>query len=259
MTFEQRPGLIDSLIVTGEDKWNQASGLGEFIRVFFVIFLFVPMGYCSLFLHIDLVFATVLSPPPSSWLRAGPEHSSARLERFLQLVNDDPDVTPGYSPELVNELEEAFHRVDVKGTGFIDRKQLCELLMEQDPTPSQSPRKLNSSTVATFDGNGAYHQKRSQLLLMNEITNLSSASSDQRYSCEEYKNYASTWIRRHYEQNYNISVCNTTTPSQYFHVLRRQVHRPFVKPLVLCTGKWLQHHSACICSRTWGQTHGSVA
>jgi len=37
----------------------------------------------------------------------------------------------------------------------------------------------------------------------------------------------------------NIQVCNLTTPSQYFHVLRRQVRRDFRKPLVLMTPKSL--------------------
>ena len=35
----------------------------------------------------------------------------------------------------------------------------------------------------------------------------------------------------------NIQVCNLTTPAQYFHALRRQVKRPFRKPLVLMTPK----------------------
>jgi 2-oxoglutarate dehydrogenase E1 component len=35
----------------------------------------------------------------------------------------------------------------------------------------------------------------------------------------------------------NMQVCNLTTPAQYFHVLRRQMHRPFKKPLVIMTPK----------------------
>jgi 2-oxoglutarate dehydrogenase E1 component len=37
----------------------------------------------------------------------------------------------------------------------------------------------------------------------------------------------------------NIQVCYCTTPANYFHVLRRQVHRPFRKPLILMTPKSL--------------------
>lgn len=37
----------------------------------------------------------------------------------------------------------------------------------------------------------------------------------------------------------NIQVANLTTPAQYFHILRRQMKRPFRKPLVLMTPKSL--------------------
>ncbi len=37
----------------------------------------------------------------------------------------------------------------------------------------------------------------------------------------------------------NIQVCNLTTPAQYFHVLRRQMKRNFIKPLILMTPKSL--------------------
>ena len=35
----------------------------------------------------------------------------------------------------------------------------------------------------------------------------------------------------------NIQVCNLTTPAQYFHVLRRQMKRPFRRPLIIMTPK----------------------
>src|SRR6476659_9787827 len=37
----------------------------------------------------------------------------------------------------------------------------------------------------------------------------------------------------------NIQVCNLTTASQYFHVLRRQMKRDFIKPLIITTPKSL--------------------
>ena len=40
----------------------------------------------------------------------------------------------------------------------------------------------------------------------------------------------------------NIQVCNVTTPANYFHVLRRQMLRPFRKPLVIMTPKSLLRH-----------------
>lgn len=43
----------------------------------------------------------------------------------------------------------------------------------------------------------------------------------------------------------NIQVVNCSTPANYFHVLRRQMHRPFRKPLIVMTPKsLLRHHQA---------------
>jgi 2-oxoglutarate dehydrogenase E1 component len=44
----------------------------------------------------------------------------------------------------------------------------------------------------------------------------------------------------------NMQVANCTTPANYFHVLRRQLHREFRKPLILMTPKsLLRHKRAC--------------
>jgi 2-oxoglutarate dehydrogenase E1 component len=47
----------------------------------------------------------------------------------------------------------------------------------------------------------------------------------------------------------NIQVCNLTTPAQYFHVLRRQLHRDYRKPLVIMTPKSLLRSERAV-SRT---------
>ena len=44
----------------------------------------------------------------------------------------------------------------------------------------------------------------------------------------------------------NIQVVNCTTPSNYFHALRRQMHRAFRKPLIIMTPKSLLRHKRCI-------------
>ncbi len=44
----------------------------------------------------------------------------------------------------------------------------------------------------------------------------------------------------------NIQVCNLTTPAQYFHVLRRQMHRDFRKPLVIMTPKSLLRNERAV-------------
>ena len=46
----------------------------------------------------------------------------------------------------------------------------------------------------------------------------------------------------------NMQVCNLTTPAQYSHALRRQMHRSFRKPLVLMTPKSLLRHKLCVSS-----------
>mgnify|MGYP003694102977 CR=1 FL=1 len=44
----------------------------------------------------------------------------------------------------------------------------------------------------------------------------------------------------------NLQVCNLTTPAQLFHVLRRQMHRSFRKPLVIMSPKSLLRHKLAV-------------
>ena len=44
----------------------------------------------------------------------------------------------------------------------------------------------------------------------------------------------------------NIQVANITTPANYFHALRRQIHRKFRKPLIVMTPKSLLRHKLCV-------------
>jgi 2-oxoglutarate dehydrogenase E1 component len=44
----------------------------------------------------------------------------------------------------------------------------------------------------------------------------------------------------------NIQVANCTTPANFFHILRRQLHRDFRKPLVIFSPKSLLRHPACV-------------
>ncbi|CAN8251494.1 unnamed protein product [Cochlearia groenlandica] len=111
--------MFDQFISSGEAKWLRQTGL--------VILL--PHGYDG----------------------QGPEHSSGRLERFLQMSDDNPFVIPEMDPTL--------------------RKQIQEC---------------------------------------------------------------------------NMQVVNVTTPANYFHVLRRQIHRDFRKPLIVMAPKNLLRHKQCV-------------
>ncbi|MBI4082876.1 MAG: 2-oxoglutarate dehydrogenase E1 component [Candidatus Lambdaproteobacteria bacterium] len=46
----------------------------------------------------------------------------------------------------------------------------------------------------------------------------------------------------------NWQVCNATTPAQFFHLLRRQLHRNFRKPLVVMSPKSLLRHPQAVSS-----------
>ena len=111
--------MIDQFISSGEDKWMRQSGL----------VMLLPHGYDG----------------------QGAEHSSCRLERFLQLVDEDPHFVP---PMMRDE-----------------RMQI---------------------------------------------------------------------------QKCNWQVVNCTTPANYFHCLRRQIHRDFRKPLVVVSPKNLLRHKRCV-------------
>jgi 2-oxoglutarate dehydrogenase E1 component len=55
----------------------------------------------------------------------------------------------------------------------------------------------------------------------------------------------------------NIQVANCTTPANYFHLLRRQMHRSFRKPLVIMTPKSLLRHKLAVSSAAdfQGESH----
>jgi hypothetical protein len=63
--------------------------------------------------------------------------------------------------------------------------------------------------------------------------------------------------RRMQIQHTNMQVANVTTPANYFHVLRRQVHRNFRKPLVIATPKSLLRHKSAV-SRLEDMAEGSA-
>jgi 2-oxoglutarate dehydrogenase E1 component len=52
------------------------------------------------------------------------------------------------------------------------------------------------------------------------------------------------WLQMSAEDNWIVANC--TTPANYFHILRRQLHRDFRKPLILMTPKSLLRHKMAV-------------
>jgi 2-oxoglutarate dehydrogenase E1 component len=60
--------------------------------------------------------------------------------------------------------------------------------------------------------------------------------------------HSSARLERFLQQcaQYNMTVANITTPANFFHLIRRQLARPFRKPLIVMSPKSLLRHPACI-------------
>lgn len=125
--------IFDQFLSSGEAKWLRQSGL----------VCLLPHGYDG----------------------QGPEHSSARIERFLQMSDENPYMLPKYAGPQVEQVD----------------------------------------SREWFTGS-----------------------------------HLGTQI-----QNANWQVVNCTTPANYFHVLRRQIHRQFRKPLIVFSPKNLLRHPKC--------------
>jgi 2-oxoglutarate dehydrogenase E1 component len=63
--------------------------------------------------------------------------------------------------------------------------------------------------------------------------------------------HSSARLERFLQQcaEYNIAVANLSTPANLFHIFRRQLERPFRKPLVIMSPKSLLRHPMCVSSK----------
>jgi 2-oxoglutarate dehydrogenase complex dehydrogenase (E1) component-like enzyme len=190
--------VVDESVVSAEEKWNVRSSL----------VMMLPHGHEG----------------------SGPDHSSARPERFLQAVNEDEDVMIQLSKNQEENISEIFRENNM------DALALIEYLAREHNYYEENPE-LARAFSQRFVGEWMIKNRS----LENE---------------KDWIRVSNAWLRRLKEKECNIRVVNSTTPANTFHVLREQMHRSYLKPLILLTPKWLHTHRRCV-SRLEEFSHGT--
>merc|ERR1711881_493539 len=124
--------IIDQCLSSGEVKWVRQCGL----------VMLLPHGYEGM----------------------GPEHSSARLERFLQMMNDDPDELPSYWNDA-NANVRSLHDCNWIVTNITTPANFFHVLRRQIKMPFRKPL-INMSPKFLLN----HPKARSSLSEMNEGT-----------------------------------------------------------------------------------------
>lgn len=113
--------IIDTLLASGQSKWVRQTGL----------VMLLPHGMEGM-----LIVLTLLTEVTIIFLffrlGQGPEHSSARLERFLQMSSDDPDYFP---PETEDFAVRQLHDINWIIANCTTPANLFHLLRRQIALP----------------------------------------------------------------------------------------------------------------------------
>ena len=80
------------------------------------------------------------------------------------------------------------------------------------------------------NGNSSSHGVNSGLSNGTGGTASGNGDDDVVLTKEAWCNAMASWLQNNSERRHNLIVVVPSTPAQYFHCLRRQIHRPYSKP-----------------------------